>query len=212
LLREVVFGDAALDQAIDQPPRPRQKRRIERGLAEQGFEVAEPGRVAIDAGLVEHQRCRRQEIRAEPDRADEPVFDANELDAARRGSRRKTGRLAGCPHPDRAAARDRCPERALYGAAEHRRATLPCEEIAEAPALPPRDADADRNRIGAALKSCRHAHRQRPTPTIFLLYPSNFVSVACDCPTKSRGSCVASCALRRPLELRRADGPGRSAD
>src|SRR5665213_1741354 len=134
---QIVFGDAAGDEPIGQPPRPRHQRRVEIGLAQNAFEFALPTGIEMDAGIVDDDRYARQEIGAETDRANEPVLDADQGNAVRGGSLGKPAGLARRPDRDRSAARLRRNDRAGNGAAEHGATRRAREKLGDTPALPP---------------------------------------------------------------------------
>jgi hypothetical protein len=80
MIGEVVFGDAAGGEPVDQPPCPGQQLRLESAVAQQAFKIAFPARVEIDARPVEDNREPRQKIGAEPDRTKKTVLDADHRD------------------------------------------------------------------------------------------------------------------------------------
>ena len=126
-----------------------EKGRGEVAVAQQAFQIAAAARIEIHPARVEHQRGRRQEVGAEPDRADEPVLDANQRHA---GTGRRLGkalRQARRPASDRAVLRAAMRagrlQRPCDGAAEHRHAGRRANEIGDPAPLPERHADADRD-------------------------------------------------------------------
>ena len=124
--------------------RPAEKSR----LAQQAFEIAAPRGSKYMPRRVEHQRGRRQEIGAEPDRADEPVLDPDQRDACARRRLGQPVRQARGPDGDGARAarrRQRRRERASAprgcGGTPARRP--PSGEIGDPPPLPERHPEAD---------------------------------------------------------------------
>ena len=99
-------------------------------VAQQAFEIAAAARVEIHPARIEHQRGRRQEVGAEPDRADEPVLDADQRHAGRAAASAKPCRQTRGPARDRAASpAPRCARAASSAPAIVRRNTgTPADE------------------------------------------------------------------------------------
>ena len=100
----------------------------------------------MHAAAVERQRGCRDEIRAEPDRADKPVLDPDQRDAfllgrfsePRRGARGPNGDAASRP-----AAGGRKPR--VRGTPKGRRASARPEKISDLPTFPERHSEANRD-------------------------------------------------------------------
>ena len=97
--RQIVLGDATFDEPLSEPLGAGEKVGGKIAVAQQAFEIAAAARIEIHPARIEHQRGRRQEIGAEPDRADEPVLDADQRYAGTRRPPRRALPAGARPSP-----------------------------------------------------------------------------------------------------------------